>query len=298
MKHLIFRYFPALTLVLIFSSSGSAAFVHYTDRNGKVHYINTTYEEVPVEYQDQIVDQLKSIKQKKRGKKKTSSAGNNIIEAPADHQADSADVRLSRLNNVIQKLTSNNLLPAGVNINSGILSYRDNEGQQHPVLPENLKDVPEEYLPQIDAQIAELEKLYNKSRDEKPFIEGTPVEIYVKSDCPECEKLKESLTADKIDFIVYDVEKNNEGMAFYKTMNNAALPLTRIGSKILYGNDPYSVKVMLNSLTRPKPQVPEQNSETPAPAIISPTENDSTPKINQSQDYNSIETKSLLRTDK
>lgn len=248
--------FIAFSIIFVPITS-EAAFVNYTDTNGKVHYVNTDYSRVPEQYLNQVADQLKKIEAEKIKTLPAASMLNpspdltstNIISTatPVTNQN-----RLTRLTNAVNTLQTNNLFPASANVNSGIINYTDNTGQRHPVTAENLPKVPLEFLPQIDQQIINLEKMAVQIRSNTQLAQKIePVEVFIKSDCTDCKRLEILLQTYKIKYFTYDVETSNLGIAFYKEMNKAPLPITRIGSKIIYGTNVHAIKQALNSDEKP-----------------------------------------------
>lgn len=58
----------------------------------------------------------------------------------------------------------------------------------------------------------------------------TKVKVFSMNGCPHCEKLKNKLTENKIDFIVLDIDENKELYdAFSKKVDNEYLPSILIG---------------------------------------------------------------------
>jgi glutaredoxin len=234
-----------------------AAFVNYTDSSGKIHYVNTDYAKVPNQYLNQVADQLKKIEADKAKtlpaipifNTPTDFTNTNIVSSAT--QITNQD-RLTRLTNAVNTLQSNSLFPASVNINSGIISYIDNTGQRHPVTAESLPTVPLEFLPQIDQQISGLENMVLQSKSNKQLLKKIePVEVFVKSGCTDCQRLEILLQTHKVEHFTYDIETSNLGIAFYKEMNNAPLPITRVGSKIIHGTNIHAIRQALYSNESP-----------------------------------------------
>ncbi len=187
-----FKLFLLLFLHVSFINSSEAAFVNYTDINGKVHYINTDYSKIPDQYLNQVEEQLQKIEAAK-----TKSSQINILDP-------------------------NKQPPSTTN----------------------------------------GEELINQDKKTNPLVE-----VFFKTDCKDCTRLQVLLEANNIKFSLYDVENSNYGIEFYKTQQNGQLPITRIDSKIIYGNDINAVKNALN----PQEDV-GQNPVAASPAV-KPTEN-------------------------
>lgn len=250
MKTLLFCLF-VLWCTATMTTQSHAAFVHYRDTAGKIHYINTDYAKVPDQYLSQVQDQLKKIEESKPKPVLAIPMSNvpvNIDPMPLITTTPiTKENRLTRLTNAVDALQTNNLIPASVNINSGIINYVDNAQQNHPVTAETLGSVPEEFLPQIDAQIENLERLATQIAEQKTLWPGTSVEVFIKSNCVDCTRLKTLLDIHKIKHLTYDVETSNQGMAFYQEMKDKPLPITRIGSKIIQGTDINSIKMAISA---------------------------------------------------
>lgn len=67
------------------------------------------------------------------------------------------------------------------------------------------------------------------------------IEIFVTSWCPYCKKLLASLDANGIAYTKYDIEKDSSARAVYKSLGGGGVPLTRIGSNTVRGNDPEAI---------------------------------------------------------
>ncbi|MCB9771881.1 MAG: hypothetical protein H6754_04970 [Candidatus Omnitrophica bacterium] len=259
-----------LILQSCLATQSQAAFVSYRDDSGKLHYVNTDYRKVPDQYKDQIKGQIEEPSETQQTgespnnqfgvtmtfpRAKASSSNNQASQnEPITHED-----RFNRLLIAIDTLHKRNILPSYVNINEGAVYYEDNEGKNHYVTAENFADIPEEYLPQIDTQITAFENLARQSEKEMPLISGTTnVEVFTKLNCRECVRLQTLLQVHKISFITYDVEQSTQGKDFYKSMNNAALPLTRVGQTIIAGNNISDIKKALD-MNATQQQFPNTN---------------------------------------
>ena len=181
---------PLFISVFYFISLGTAAeanFVRYTDENGKMHYVNTEYNKIPEQYQDQVKGQLQAQNIN------SAASGTNPLNPYADQ-----NVRNPGANNTPAPLTAQDR-----------------------------------------------------------------VAIYVKANCKECERLETVLQANQIKYLRYDVNTSIQGQEFYKTAENADLPITTIGSQMIPGNDIGSIKAAL------QPSAPSPGSGIPdnAPGI-------------------------------
>ena len=250
--------FIGLILQSCLATQSQAAFVSYRDDSGKLHYVNTDYRKVPDQYKDQIKGQIEqAVETQQTGESPNNPLGVTMTfprpKAPLTNNQSSQNEpishpnRLNRLLIAIDTLHKKNILPSYVNINEGAVFYEDNEGKNHYVTAENFADIPEEYLPQIDTQIKAFENLVRESEKDVPLLAGTAsVEVFTKLDCRECVRLQTLLQVHKVAFITYDVEQSTQGKDFYKTMNNATLPLTRVGQTIIAGNNISEIKKALD----------------------------------------------------
>ncbi len=90
----------------------------------------------------------------------------------------------------------------------------------------------------------------NKSRAAKfDHVSGqtTPknVEIFVTSWCGYCKKLEKFLMDRNIPYTKYDIESNARAAEAYQSMGGTGVPVTRIGSDIVYGYDPDRILELL-----------------------------------------------------
>jgi len=156
-------------LYLTYTAVGEAAFINYTDVNGKIHYVNTEYGKVPDRYLSQVQDQLDKIK------------ATPIPTAMTDPSQFSQNPQLNTFT----------------------------------------------YL--------------------NPNVNQSPVEVYVKADCKDCERLETLLQANQIKYMRYDVEYTSMGKELYRTMGNTALPITRIKGQIIPGSNINAIKSALGT---------------------------------------------------
>ncbi len=142
-----------------------------------------------------------------------------------------------------------------------VLHYKDREGKEHFV--SDASKVPEEYRPQLNgaAPLPALskvkpgrEKLYEKDHYEvtgaKSVKNGSvakaKVEIFVTTWCPYCRQLEQFLASENIAYTSYDVEKDEAGKAFHKTVGMTGVPFTRFSSgKVIQGFSPEAIKAEL-----------------------------------------------------
>ncbi len=134
-----------------------------------------------------------------------------------------------------------------------IVTYKDDQGRTHFV--DSSDKVPAEYKDQLkDAKplptISRPGKAkyyktkkgdYSVSRRRK-----AKVEVYVTSWCGYCKKLEKFLSANKISYSRYDVEKDPAAMKRYKELGGNGYPFTRIGDKSISGYSEGQIKSALN----------------------------------------------------
>ncbi len=180
---------------------------------------------------------------------------------------------------------------------AAFVSYKDTSGKIHYINTEYTK-VPDQYLSQVEDQLKKIEAdktknnfinipdqninapigwMPNNIQSQEAENIAKVVEVFYKTDCEECMRLRVRLDANKINYSLYDVENSSPGMEFYKTLPNTQLPITRIGKTIIYGNDINAIKNVLTPeipvVQNPPPTqtptittTPEQNLPTSAPA--------------------------------
>ena len=143
-----------------------------------------------------------------------------------------------------------------------VLRYKDREGKEHFV--SEASKVPEEYRPQLNgaAPLPALskvkpgrEKLYEKdhyevtgakSEKKNGSLAKAKVEIFVTGWCPYCRQLEQFLASENIAYTSYDVEKDEVGKAFHKTVGMTGVPFTRFSSGvIIQGYSPDAIKAEL-----------------------------------------------------
>ncbi len=71
------------------------------------------------------------------------------------------------------------------------------------------------------------------------------VEIFVTSWCGYCKKLEKFLKDRNIPYTRYDIETNPQAAEVYQSMGGTGVPVTRIGSTIVYGYDPDRILELL-----------------------------------------------------
>ncbi len=203
-----FAFSFLLLTTLLPISYGQAAFVSYTDVNGKLHYINTEYNKVPDQYLNQVEEQLKKIENTK------------------------------------------------------------------------IKNTPE----------AAVEK--SAIENPQPPTPELTVEVFVKTDCQDCMRLQALLEAHKIKYLVYDIKNSEKGIEFYKSTSNEKFPITRIGSKIIYGNDVLAIKDAL----KPKDLPVQPPSPLPATSAVAPTNTKPSPTVTTTTGYQRNQTGQYFKT--
>ncbi len=71
------------------------------------------------------------------------------------------------------------------------------------------------------------------------------VEIFVTSWCGYCKKLEKFLKVHDIPYTKYDIEANPRAAEAYRSMGGTGVPVTRIGTDIVYGYDPDRILELL-----------------------------------------------------
>lgn len=69
----------------------------------------------------------------------------------------------------------------------------------------------------------------------RPAEDATRVVIYTTTWCPYCKKLREDLAASKVPHTEYDVEKSMQGALGMWALHGRGVPVSAIGSKVVYG---------------------------------------------------------------
>ncbi len=137
------------------------------------------------------------------------------------------------------------------------VKYIDRNGKNHYVNIDYNK-IPAEYLDQVQDQLQKIEEQKQlKSKDNKPQNSVSPagqqgtkvtpdkntsIDVLVKADCIECSRLEVLLQANKIKYTKHELENSSVGQEFYKKNPDAQFPITKIGKKIIYGNNIYEIK--------------------------------------------------------
>ncbi len=175
---------------------------------------------------------------------------------------------------------------------AAFVSYKDTSGKMHYINTDYTK-VPDQYLSQVEDQLKKIEAdkaknnfvnfpgqntniptpgwIPSDDQDQQPQNTNKIVEVFYKTNCEECMRLRVLLDANNIQYSLYDIENSFPGIEFYKMMQNAALPITRVAGAIIHGNDILAIKNALNlKMPAPKNPAPEQTPET----MAVPTPND------------------------
>ncbi len=71
------------------------------------------------------------------------------------------------------------------------------------------------------------------------------VEVFVTSWCGYCKKLERFFNDRDIPYTSYDIETNARAAEAYQSMGGTGVPVTRIGSDIVYGYDPDRILELL-----------------------------------------------------
>ena len=144
---------------------------------------------------------------------------------------------------------------------AAFVKYIDRNGKDHYVNTDYTK-VPEEYLYQVRNQINATNQSSSDTTDNSSDQNATiplpepddgedtslqAVEVFISANCKDCERLETLLQANKIEYMHYDVGSTSMGQEFYKTMGSTPLPITRIGDKIIRGNDINTIKKVLDT---------------------------------------------------
>jgi glutaredoxin 3 len=124
-------------------------------------------------------------------------------------------------------------------VSGEIFHYVDSEGKSHYVT--SADRVPSEYQTQVGSPAA----LPNVSRGGAAKYNYQPtspaksidskVIVFVTSWCPYCKSLESFLTANKVPFTRYDVERDLKGAKLYKSLGVVGYPVTKIGKEVIRG---------------------------------------------------------------
>ncbi len=159
---------------------------------------------------------------------------------------------------------------------AAFVKYIDRSGKEHYVNTDYTK-VPAEYQDQVRDQLNDATKnpadsIPNASNQiinaVPPKITDLPkpnlqkVEVFIAANCKDCERLETLLKANKIEYMHYDVESTSMGKDFYSTMQNETLPITRIGDRLIRGNDISTIKNVLETPELSKSEDTGVNNET------------------------------------
>ena len=69
----------------------------------------------------------------------------------------------------------------------------------------------------------------------RPSEDSTRVVIYTTEWCPYCKQLRADLAASKVPYVEYDVEKSLQGQLGMWTLRGRGVPVSAIGSQVVYG---------------------------------------------------------------
>lgn len=69
----------------------------------------------------------------------------------------------------------------------------------------------------------------------RPSHDATRVVIYTTEWCPYCAQLRKDLAASKVPYTEYDVEKSLQGQLGMWALRGRGVPVSTIGSQIVYG---------------------------------------------------------------
>lgn len=69
----------------------------------------------------------------------------------------------------------------------------------------------------------------------RPAEDATRVVIYTTEWCPYCAQLRQDLAASKVPYTEYDVEKSLQGQLGMWALHRRGVPVSAIGSKVVYG---------------------------------------------------------------
>lgn len=157
--------------------------------------------------------------------------------------------------------------------NADVVRYTDQAGKTHYV--DNPEKVPDEYKNQLETQkplpkIGKIERgkgydregeggstaeesVQGNAQDSDAETQPTKasakrnqkVEIFVTDWCPYCRQLENFLKKKQVRFTRYDIEKNAKGKRIYEEIGGTAIPVMRIGSKVLDGFDPEAIEAEL-----------------------------------------------------
>lgn len=72
--------------------------------------------------------------------------------------------------------------------------------------------------------------------------------LYATSWCGYCEKARELLTENNIEYFEYDVEKSKEGREQFKRLGGKGVPVLLINGEVLRGFDPSRILELANKV--------------------------------------------------
>lgn len=233
--------------------------VRYYDENRKLHYVNTETTKVPERYMDQIRSQLPQNNPTLPNTEQPNlPTGLPLtMTPPVNAQPLPPEERLQRMLTAKKMFTDNrDSFPPEVSVDD-IFFYYDENNVKQPYSENDLNQIPERYLPQVDQQIISMENMLRHQMQQPPSnsnsigtrTEAPEIQVFVEDNCQDCTRLQILLNANKISYQTYDVNSSPIGKEFYKTMAPATLPATKIGAKIILGNDINAIKSSIMSGT-------------------------------------------------
>lgn len=81
-------------------------------------------------------------------------------------------------------------------------------------------------------------------------LSANDVVMYTTSWCPYCEKARVLFQRTDTPYIEYDVEKSPQAMAEYKNLHGHGVPVIRIGTQVIHGYNPDSIRAAIESLNQ------------------------------------------------
>lgn len=151
---------------------------------------------------------------------------------------------------------------------AAMVHYIDESGKRIYINTDYAK-IPDRYLDQVKDQLNMLEPSVENptpAPEINPASQAaaapTPkeppkVEVFVGLDCKECQMLEFRLRSQKIKYYRYDVHMHPYGKEFYAQHGGGTLPLTRIGDRVIEGNDYKTIMTIIeNATVKPQPAQP------------------------------------------
>lgn len=141
---------------------------------------------------------------------------------------------------------------ASVEASAEIYRYVDRGGELHYV--DDIEKVPQQYRNQLDnteplpdvnvvdpGPTGQIRQPEPEQPRKSSVVPNAKVEVFVTSWCGYCKKMERFLTEKGIEYIRYDIEKDEAAAREYRQIGGRGVPVVRIGDSLIHGFNPEAV---------------------------------------------------------